>query len=87
MNKLHALKFGIAAGLLGGVCFAWTTAASLLKVPGFLPFAKLLEQGYSYYGYSITWAGVVVGGIWGFVEGFVWGGALALMYNKLLKMK
>lgn len=83
--KLNTLKFAIAAGILGSVTYFLITLFALIGLPGFLPFAKLLEQGYAFYGYSISVFGLFVGAIYGFLEGFVWLGVFALIYNKLLK--
>jgi hypothetical protein len=85
--KLNVAKLATAAGVVMALGFGWTTIAALLGVPGFLPFANLLEAGYSSYGYSISWTGVVVGAVWGFIEGFLSLGLLALIYNKLAGKK
>lgn len=79
--------FASTAGILGALCMAWTTIASLIGVPGFLPFAKILEEGYGFYGYSISVSGVFVGALWGFVEGFVWFGLFSLLYNKFVERR
>lgn len=83
--KLDTLQFALAGGIITAICMAWMTVASLIGVPGFLPFAKLIEQGYGFYGYSVSWTGVFIGAFYGFVEGFIWLGALAVIYNKLIK--
>lgn len=83
--KFNTLKLAISGGIIVAFCFAWTTIAALIGVPGFAPFAQLLEAGYKFYGYSVSWPGVVMGAIWGFVEGFIWIGGFGLIYNKLLK--
>jgi hypothetical protein len=36
-----------------------------------------------YIGYSVSWAGAVVGALWGFVDGLIGGLAFAWLYNKL----
>jgi hypothetical protein len=83
--KLNALQFALASGILIGAAYALVTIAALIHLPGYIPFAKLLEQGYGFYGYSISWLGVLIGAFWGFVEGLVWLGAFAFIYNKLVK--
>lgn len=85
--KLKTVDFALAAGIIGALSYAWSTIAALIGVPGFMPFAKLLAEGYGSYGYSISWLGVLVGAFWGFVEGFLWLGVLALIYNKLVDRK
>lgn len=59
------------------------TLATLIGVPGFEPFARLLEAGYAPYDCSLSWPGVVVGAGFGFLEAFVWVGAFAWLYNRL----
>jgi hypothetical protein len=83
--KLNTLKFAFAAGILGAFVYFLITLFALIGLPGFLPFATLLQQGYSFYGYSISVSGLFVGAIYGFLEGFVWLGVFALIYNKLLR--
>lgn len=84
-NKLNAFKFALAGGIWLGACYALATAFSILNVPGFTPFAELLNQFYGSYGYSITWLGALVGALWGFAEGFVHIGIFALIYNWLIR--
>jgi hypothetical protein len=81
--KFNSLKFALTGGILGAIGFSLCTIATLLNIPGFMPFAQLLEQGYRSYGYNISWAGVIIGAFWGFMEGFIWIGAFGLIYNKL----
>lgn len=85
--RVDVLKFALAGGITGALCMSWITIASLIGVPGFLPYAKLIEQGYSFYGYSISLLGVLVGAFYGFVEVFVWIGIFVYIYNKLLNRK
>ena len=84
-QKLNALKFALAGGIWLGAVFLVATILALLGVPGFLPFAKLLELFYGFYGYAVSPVGAVIGGFWGFCEGFVQLGILALVYNLLLR--
>lgn len=85
--KIHTKNLALAAGITGGLGFSATTIAALMGFPGFMPFATLLKEGYGFYGYSISWAGALVGFVWGFVEGFMWIGILGLIYNKLSTKK
>jgi hypothetical protein len=84
-NKLNTLKFALAGGILIGGCFFISTISALVGVPGFEPFAKILESMYGFYGYSISFVGALVGALWGFMEGFIHLGILAWLYNKLNK--
>lgn len=81
--KLNSLKFALAGGIVAAAGYALATLAALIGIPGFMPVAKLLEEFYGSYGYSISWLGIIVGAVWGFAEGFVWIGAFGLVYNWL----
>ncbi|MFH0874093.1 MAG: hypothetical protein V1846_04635 [Candidatus Komeilibacteria bacterium] len=83
--KLNTLKFALAAGIYGALCFGLVTIAALIGIPGLRPFADLLAQFYSAYGYSVSWFGVIMAVIWGFIEGFCHFGFFAWVYNKLVK--
>lgn len=82
--KLNPTKFAIAGGILGALSFAYGTALAVLGVPGFVEFADFLAQMYGAWGYSLSWTGVLIGAVYGFVEGFVHIGILGWVYNRLL---
>jgi hypothetical protein len=84
-NKLDVLHIALAAGIYGSGCLSLVTIAAILGVPGFPEFGRLLTGFYGFYGYSITWPGVFVGALWGFIEGFVHIGIFALIYNALFR--
>jgi hypothetical protein len=84
MQKLDTLSFAFAGAIYGAAVVASATIAALVGVPGFRPFADLLAQFYGFYGYSVSFLGVVVGAFWGFVEGFVHFGIFSWLYNTLL---
>ena len=84
-NKLNAFKFALAGGIWLGLCYILVTICALINIPGFHPCAELLNQFYGSYGYSITWIGAIIGGLWGFAEGFIHLGFFALVYNWLNK--
>jgi hypothetical protein len=83
--KVNALKFALAAGIWLAICTSLVTISALLKVPGFIEFANSLAIVYSPYGYSVSVFGILIGAIWGFIEGFVHFGIFAILYNKLVK--
>jgi len=85
--KLNALKFALAGGIYLAACAALATIAALLGIPGFPEFTGFLVNVYGFYGYSVSWLGVIVGAFWGFVEGFVHIGIFAWIYNLLTKQK
>lgn len=84
-NKLNASKFALAGGVWLSFYYVLITIFALINVPGFHPYAELLSQFYGPYGYSISWLGVIVGGLYGFGEGFICIGLLIWIYNKLVK--
>lgn len=81
-GKLNTLKFGIAAGITAGICVAFTT---ILGIYGLFPeYNNLIISIYGFLGYSISWAGVFLGAIYGFIDGFILTAIFAWVYNKLL---
>jgi len=85
MQRLDTLSFALAGAIYGAAFMALATMAALMGIPGFRPFADLVTQFYSPYGYSVSPLGVVVGALWGFVEGLVHFGIFALLYNLVLR--
>jgi len=83
--KLNTFKFALAGGIYVSIMAAFMTIAGILNIPGSVEFAYFLKVFYGYYGYSVTWIGVIVGAFWGFVEGFIHVGLFVLIYNKLVK--
>lgn len=86
-GKIDSLKFAISSGIVIAVCFTLTTFLAILNVPGYTYFALQLENIYGFYGYSISYLGLLTGAIYGFIEGFVWLGLFALVYNKLMRKR
>lgn len=83
--KFNVFKFALAGGIYFALMAALLTIAAILKIPGYVQFANFIKPFYSFYGYSVTWHGVIVGTFWGFVEGFFHFGIFAWIYNKLVK--
>ncbi len=83
-SKIHPLRFALAAGCYGALLGIFVTASAMFGLPGFVEFAKQLESFYGPWGYSVSWSGACVGALYGFQEGFVHLGLLALIYNKFL---
>ena len=81
----NSLRLAIASGIVLGAMGAVATVMALVGMPGFRPFADAPVLGYGPWGYSVSWPGVAVAALWGFLEGFVWRGALALVYNWLVR--
>jgi hypothetical protein len=77
---MHKRALGVALGVVSGALMVFATVVPLV-VPDPLhqPGVALLAQ--FFYGYSVTWPGLVVGFFWGFGIGFVVGWSLALIRN------
>ena len=81
-GKLNTLKFGLAGGIAAAICVAFTT---ILGIFGFFPeYNSLIVSIYGFLGYSISWLGVLLGAIYSFIDGFIFVGIFAWIYNKLL---
>ncbi len=71
-------KFGFALGLI------WGLGTLLLGWAGWLwgyGIAVIVIWSHVYLGYSPTFVGGIIGGIWGFVDFFVFGLLVAWIYN------
>ena len=80
MNKLDTRAFGLACGILwGGGVFLMGLTATVCSWAR--PFVDVLSV--MYVGYSATVFGILIGTLWGFVDGFIGGIVLAWLYNCL----
>jgi hypothetical protein len=79
---LHKRAFGIAIGTATGLTIALITAVYLIRGAG--PQVDLWLLKNYFWGYSPTWKGVLIGGWWGFVAGFVAGWFLAFCRNIII---
>lgn len=81
---LDKRALGIAFGVAAALAVAVITVLSLLADPAQqFPLALL---GQFFFGYTVSWAGVVVGALWAFATGFVWGWFLAFARNLMLSL-
>lgn len=80
--KLDAVKFGLAGGIISALCVALST---ILGIFGYYPIHNsMIMEMYGMFGYSASWLGVLVGTIYGFIDGFILVWLFALIYNKLI---
>lgn len=79
--KLHAVKFAVAGGIVFGLLNALMTIAGIYGY--FTECGNLILSIYGIAGYSVSWLGVALGAIYGFVDGFIFAGAFAWFYNRL----
>lgn len=70
--------FGLACGLVSGLAlFLLTNYVTLLHHGG----ETLIKLNHFYWGYSITFAGSLLGLIYAFIDGYITGWLIALFYN------
>lgn len=80
MQKLDVRKLGIAFGVawalltfLGGLVAAWFDwGVQLINLLGSI-----------YLGFGPTFTGSLIGAVWGFVNGLIWGMIIAWVYNNI----
>lgn len=77
---VHKRAFGVAVGSAAGLVFFAATVVVLLRGTD-IGLYLLAEY---FYGYSVSWAGAVVGLLWGFIVGFVAGWFIAFCRNLAL---
>ena len=80
--RLHKAAFGAAMGVAGAIVIGLLTIVSLVsaRARGF-PLELLGEY---FAGYSVSWGGVIIGMLWGFVVAFVAGWFVAFCRNLAL---
>jgi len=79
---LHEVNFGLAGGIISGACIFLMTLAYLLF--GVFPESlSLVQDFYGILGYDVTWFGLFLGTIYGFIDGFILLWVFALIYNRL----
>lgn len=79
---LHKAAFGTATGVAGALLMATLTAVALLSARAADFPLGLLSQ--YFVGYTVSWEGVLVGALWGFVVSFVAGWFVAFCRNLAL---
>ena len=79
---LHKRAFGVATGVAGALLIMLLTLAGMF-LPGARAFPLDLLGEY-FAGYSVSWLGVLVGGLWGFVVASIAGWFAAFCRNVAL---
>lgn len=77
-SRLSACALGFALGLLSVVGVVALGLAAMYFNFG-VEFVKL--AGTVYVGYAVTFKGIALGALWGFIDGFVSGVLIAVFYN------
>ncbi len=75
---VHRVAMGVAWGVVCGGLLAIATLVPVVKGKDFLSFGLLAQF---FWGYSVSWSGVLVGLLWGFGVGFALGFGFALIRN------
>lgn len=79
---LHKRAFGVATGVVAALLVFGATAATLILDPDPAPPIFLLREYFA--GYSVSWAGALIGAAWGAFTGFIMGWFLAFARNALV---
>lgn len=80
-DKLNTKKFGLTGGIIGALLVIITTI--IMKFGFLLEYDSMILGAYHLIGYSLSWWGLVLGGIYGFIDGFILLWLFAWIYNKL----
>jgi hypothetical protein len=78
-SPVHKAALGVAFGMTCGFVIAVATVVQLLVSVDDRRPLSLLNQ--FFYGYQVSWTGVVIGAFWAFVVGFVAGWFLGFLKN------
>ena len=82
-QKLSVISLALAIGIVWG---GFAVLAGWFSILGWaVPFVKTM--GAMYVGYSSTFWGGVIGGIWAFIDGFIGGFFIAVLYNCFRKRR
>ena len=76
---VHKMALGVATGLVCGLVVFAATAFIVVLQPQPQPRLDLLAN--YFYGYTVSWPGVVVGFLWAFAVGFVGGFFVGFVRN------
>ena len=80
---LHRVAMAIAGGVVGSGLLGIITLVLLLRgTDEAITAGSLIGQ--FFWGYSVSWSGVLIGLVWGFVLGFVLGYGFALFRNAVV---
>lgn len=81
--KLNVLDFAFAGGKICGLIVVLLTISGIYGIMGgFQMWNMLIADMYGALGYSVSWTGVLLGAIYGFIDGFIFFGLMAWIYNK-----
>ena len=82
-QKISHISLALAIGIVWG---GFALVAGWFSILGWgIPFVK--TRGGMYVGHSSSFWGGVIGGIWAFIDGFIGGFVIAVLYNFFIKRK
>lgn len=82
-SRLNSVKFGLAGGILVGVCVSLMTLAGMF---GMFPLlTALISDAYGSLGYSVSGVGIIFGLVYGFIDGFIGFWIFSSLYNWLIR--
>jgi hypothetical protein len=82
LARANEQGWGIALGLLGGLCLLLATLILVIR-GGASPGPHLGLLAVYFPGYSVTGVGSLIGFVYGFVVGYAMGRTIAVIYNRL----
>ncbi len=78
--RLNTKAFALTCGIVWGAAILLATV--WLLVLGYE--GQLIRTiDHFYFGYSFSYVGALIGGVWGFVDGLICGAIFAWLYNRL----
>ncbi len=85
-QQLHAVKLGVAGGVVSALCVALTVVSGIYGLFGGFPmWNALIVDMYGTLGFSVSWVGVFLGAIYSFIDGFIMTWLAAVFYNWMLQ--
>jgi hypothetical protein len=76
--KLCPCSFGVALAVTNALAIMYLGCLAMYFGFG----VEMVNQiGSVYHGFAPTWTGIIYGGLWALVEGFIFGVIMALIYN------
>lgn len=79
---IHKRAFGIAVGTAAALLVGGVTLFHVVARPPDAGYLRLLAN--YFYGYTVSWAGILVGMFWAFATGFVAGWFVAFSRNLVI---
>ncbi|MBU0528956.1 hypothetical protein KKF86_04270 [bacterium] len=80
--KINTKALALSTGIITGLAVFLLTAWFLIMGYSGTFLAKL---GSVYLGYSVSWLGAIIGLVYGFFDGLIFGALLGFIYNKFAK--